>query len=193
MNYLVLKAFHLIFVVCWFAGLFYLGRLFIYFKEAESRNSSEKIILQDQYLIMAKRLMNIIIWPSVLLTSVFGWYMIFLNFNLLDNAWMQVKLLMVFFLILYVIICQIVLNQMSSGTILVSDSTNTGVPCSGMEKLLGVMNMSSDLTISDTTGGLKMTFIVTNNGMSVMANGEEGPPTDLIMDSGPFSVTFETF
>ena len=97
MNYLVLKAFHLIFVVCWFAGLFYLGRLFIYFKEAESRNSSEKIILQDQYLIMAKRLMNIIIWPSVLLTSVFGWYMIFLNFNLLDNAWMQVKLLMVFF------------------------------------------------------------------------------------------------
>ena len=122
MNYLVLKAFHLIFVVCWFAGLFYLGRLFIYFKEAETRNSSDKIILQDQYLIRAKRLMNIIIWPSVLLTSVFGWYMIFLNFNLLDNAWMQVKLLMVFFLILYVIISQIVLNQMSSGTILVSEN-----------------------------------------------------------------------
>ena len=114
MSYLVLKAFHLIFVVCWFAGLFYLGRLFIYFKEAELRSSSEKTILQKQYLIMAKRLMNIIIWPSVLLTSVFGWYMIFLNFNLLDNTWMQVKLLMVFFLILYVIFCQIVLNQMSS-------------------------------------------------------------------------------
>ena len=63
-----------------------------------------------------------------------------------------------------------------------------------MEKLLGVMNMSSDLTISDTTSGLKMTFIVTNNGMSVMTGeGEGGPPTEIIMDSGPFSVSFETF
>ena len=82
----------------------------------------------------------------------------------------------------------------STGTILVSDSANTGVPCSGMVKLLGVMNMSSDLTISDTTNGLKMTFVVTDNGMSVVTNGGEGkPPTELIMDSGPFSVTFETF
>ena len=122
MSYLSIKAVHIIFVICWFAGLFYLGRLFIYFKEAELRNGSEKTILQKQYLIMAKRLMNIIIWPSVLLTSIFGWYMIFLNFNLLDNTWMQVKLLMVFFLILYVIFCQIVLNQMSSGKILVSEN-----------------------------------------------------------------------
>ena len=83
----------------------------------------------------------------------------------------------------------------STGTILVSDSEDeTGAPCSGMVKLLGVMNMSSDLTISETTSGLKMTFLVTNNGMSVMAKNEEGaPPSELIMDSGPFSVTFETF
>ena len=79
----------------------------------------------------------------------------------------------------------------SAGTILVSDSTtNTGAPCSGMQKLLGVMNMSNDLTISDTTNGLKMTFVVTDNGMSVMTN--EGA-TQLIMNSGPFSVNFETF
>ena len=79
----------------------------------------------------------------------------------------------------------------STGTILVSDSTtNTGAPCTGMEKLLGVMNMSNDLTISDTTNGLKMTFVVTDNGMSVMTN--EGA-TQLIINSGPFSVTFETF
>ena len=82
----------------------------------------------------------------------------------------------------------------STGTILVSDSTNTGVPCSGMEKLLGVMNMSSDLTISSATKGLKMTFVVTDNGMSVITNGEAGsPPTEIILDSGPFSVTFDTF
>ena len=82
----------------------------------------------------------------------------------------------------------------STGTMLVSDESETGSPCTGMEKLLGVMNMSSDLTIDESTGGLKMTFVVTDNGMSVIANGEDGaPPTEIIMDSGPFSVSFETF
>ena len=83
----------------------------------------------------------------------------------------------------------------STGTMLVSDpDTYTGTGCTGMEKLLGVMNMSNDLTISDSTNGLKMTFVVSNNGMSVMTNsGDVFPPTELIMDSGPFSVTFETF
>ena len=82
----------------------------------------------------------------------------------------------------------------TTGTMLVSDSSATGTPCTGQKYLLGVMNMSTDLVISDTTSGLKMTFLVTNNGMSVVTNGEEGsPPTEVIMDSGPFSVTFETF
>ena len=76
----------------------------------------------------------------------------------------------------------------SSGTMLVNDSSLS--ECSGQEKLLGVMNMSSDLTISDATSGLKMTFTVTNNGMSVVTN-ETG--TDIFVDSGPFSVKFETF
>ena len=45
-----------------------------------------------------------------------------------------------------------------------------------------------------STEGLKMTFVVTDNGMSVITNGEEGaPPTEIIMDSGPFSVSFDTF
>ena len=82
----------------------------------------------------------------------------------------------------------------TTGTMLVSDTSETGTPCTGQVYLLGVMNMSSDLTISDATKGLKMTFLVTNNGMSVMAKNNPGsPPTELIMDSGPFSVTFETF
>ena len=82
----------------------------------------------------------------------------------------------------------------TTGTILVSDSSETGSPCTGQKYLLGVMNMAEKLTISETTKGLKMTFLVTNNGMSVMAkNREEGPPIELTMDSGPFSVTFETF
>ncbi len=76
----------------------------------------------------------------------------------------------------------------SSGIMLENDSSIS--ECSGQEKLLGIMNMSSDLIISETTTGLKMTFTVTNNGMSVVTN-ETG--TDIYVDSGPFSVKFDTF
>ena len=91
MSYLTIKALHLIFVICWFAGLFYVGRIFIYFKEAEKKPQKEKLILQSQFLVMGKRLMYIILWPSVLLTSVFGWAMIIKNPTLLELDWMKVK------------------------------------------------------------------------------------------------------
>ena len=70
------------------------------------------------------------------------------------------------------------------------DSDSSISECSGQEKLLGVMKMSSDLIISDATAGLKMTFTVTNNGMSVVTNSAG---TDIFVDSGPFSVKFDTF
>ena len=70
---------------------------------------------------MAKRLMYIILWPSVLLTSIFGWIMVFRNPALLDLDWMKVKLILVSLLILYVIICQFLLNQMKNGKINVSE------------------------------------------------------------------------
>ena len=76
----------------------------------------------------------------------------------------------------------------SSGIMLESDSSLS--ECTAQEKLLGVMQMSSPLTISDTTTGLKMTFTVTNNGMSVVTNRAG---TDIFVDSGPFSVKFDTF
>ena len=79
----------------------------------------------------------------------------------------------------------------STGTLLVSDtekgSNETINPCTGQEKLLGVMNMANDLTIGDTTKGLEMTFVVTN-AMSVMVENDA-----LVFDSNAFSVTFETF
>ena len=60
MSYLYLKSLHIIFMVCWFAGIFYLVRLLIYFKESESRNEEEKNILQPQYLLMINRLLKYI-------------------------------------------------------------------------------------------------------------------------------------
>ena len=99
MSYLSIKAVHIIFVICWFAGLFYLGRMFIYFKEAENRVDNEKKILQKQFLLMSERVMNIIIWPSVFLASTFGLLMLYYNPGLLGALWMKIKLIVVFFFI----------------------------------------------------------------------------------------------
>ncbi len=78
----------------------------------------------------------------------------------------------------------------SAGKIIVNNSSLE--ECSGQEKLLGVMNMDSAVNITPATNGLKMTFKVANNGMSVTCN-DSGPCTSLVFDSGPFSVVFETF
>ena len=59
-------------MVCWFAGLFYLVRLFIYFKESEKKPELERTVLENQFTLMTKRLLYIITWPSALLTTIFG-------------------------------------------------------------------------------------------------------------------------
>ncbi len=121
MSYLVLKTIHLIAIVCWFAGLFYLGRLFIYHKEAEKKPENSQKILQEQYKLMANRLMNIITWPSTIIASFFGFYMLFKNTALLGLSWMKVKLLFVSILIIYTILSQTILNQLNKGTIKLND------------------------------------------------------------------------
>lgn len=72
MKFLIFKSLHIISVVTWFAGLFYMPRLFVYFAEAESKNSTEKKILQDQFKIMQRRLWYGITWPSSIAVLIFG-------------------------------------------------------------------------------------------------------------------------
>jgi len=69
---LYLKALHIVFVVTWFSGMFYIVRLFIYNAEAEERPEVEKNILRQQFSIMIKRLWFGITWPSAILTLIFG-------------------------------------------------------------------------------------------------------------------------
>ena len=71
-NYDFIKALHLIFMVSWFAGLFYMVRLFIYFREASDKTEPEKEILQKQFILMMQRLWWIITTPAMVLTVVFG-------------------------------------------------------------------------------------------------------------------------
>lgn len=72
MGYYYIKAVHIIFVVTWFAGLFYMPRLFIYFTEANDRDVLTRDVLQKQFLIMMNRLWFGITWPSAVLTLLFG-------------------------------------------------------------------------------------------------------------------------
>ena len=68
MAYYWFKAFHIIGVVVWFAGLFYLVRLFIYHVEAEEEPEPARSILKKQYAIMETRLLKIITTPGMILT-----------------------------------------------------------------------------------------------------------------------------
>src|SRR6185369_10848517 len=96
MTIFYIKALHVIFIVTWFAGLFYIVRLFIYHVEAEKRPEEERKILQSQYKLMEKRLWYGITWPSMIGTIIFGF--ILLQQLYLDNwdwhaySWLVVKL-----------------------------------------------------------------------------------------------------
>lgn len=101
MNILYIKALHIIFVVSWFAGLFYIVRLFIYHVEAENKDADAKAVLQEQYKLMSKRLWYIITWPSAILTAIFAiWLLIEMPYYL-KQPWMHIKLTFVAALYVY--------------------------------------------------------------------------------------------
>jgi putative membrane protein len=115
MSYLAVKALHIIFVVSWFAGLFYIVRLFIYHTEAQLKPSNEAEILSAQFTIMEKKLWWIITTPAMVLTVVFGVWMLVLNPGLLSLPWMHIKLTFVFLLLIYHFICQRLLKNVANG------------------------------------------------------------------------------
>ncbi|WP_298485108.1 CopD family protein [uncultured Maribacter sp.] len=99
--YNYIKSLHLIFVITWFAGLFYIPRLFIYHIEAWQKPSPEKEILTKQLKLMTKRLWYIITWPSAVLCVLFAIWLLLLMPSWLQQPWMHIKLGFVVLLILY--------------------------------------------------------------------------------------------
>jgi putative membrane protein len=112
-----LKALHIIFVVTWFAGLFYIVRLFIYHTEAEQKPEPEKIILQAQYKIMEKRLWYGITWPSMILTIVFGSWMLWEIPAYLYQVYFILKLCFVGGLVLYHLQCHVIFKQLQNNIV----------------------------------------------------------------------------
>jgi protoporphyrinogen IX oxidase len=99
--FLYLKAVHIIFIVTWFAGLFYMPRLLIYITEAHDKPDNEKLILLNQFKMMASRLWFGIAWPSAIITLLMGASLLINQPEWLSYGFMHIKLTLVFFLYLY--------------------------------------------------------------------------------------------
>ncbi|QJD96898.1 protoporphyrinogen oxidase HemJ [Mucilaginibacter robiniae] len=113
--YNYIKAIHIIFVVSWMAGLFYLVRLFIYHTEAQEKPEAERKILSAQFEIMERKLMNIITTPAMVLTLLAGIGMVWIAPYWLQQSWLMVKLCFVVGLVAYHSICQSKMEQMRKG------------------------------------------------------------------------------
>lgn len=111
--YFYIKALHIIFVVTWFSGLFYIVRLFVYKAEANDKAEPARTILQKQYDIMQKRLWYGITWPSAVLTLIFGTWMGVLYGSL--PMWLLIKLSFVLCLFIYHVSLHRIFTQQQKG------------------------------------------------------------------------------
>lgn len=111
--YNYIKALHIIFIVTWFSGMFYIVRLFIYNTEAGERPGPESLVLRKQFTIMIRRLWLGITWPSAILTLIFGpwvWWMMG-SFP----RWLLVKLIFVVALYCYHLSLHAIYRQQMKG------------------------------------------------------------------------------
>jgi len=111
---LYIKTLHIIFVVTWFAGLFYIPRLFIYHTEAQKKPEPERSILSNQFKIMQKRLWYGITWPSAILTYIFAFWLAYSLFEFSFPGWLLLKLLFVIGLTLYHLQCGKLYRQLQN-------------------------------------------------------------------------------
>lgn len=114
MAYLWFKSFHLIGIVVWFAGLFYLVRLFVYHVEANEQPEPARSILKDQYQIMEKRLYNLITTPGMVLTVAMAIGLLTTEPAVLRDTWLHVKLSFVALLIAYHFYCGRLMRQLAA-------------------------------------------------------------------------------
>src|SRR5690606_17215295 len=117
MTFLYLKAVHIVFVVTWFAGLFYFPRLLIHITEAHHKPEPEKSILVKQLRLMARRLWYGITWPSAIVTLGMGISLLVTQPEWLQHGFMHVKLTLVILLYAYHMSLQYILNLLEKGIV----------------------------------------------------------------------------
>ena len=113
--YLWFKTFHIIGAVVWFAGLFYLVRLFIYHVEADTLSTDAQAVLKPQYSLMEKRLANIITTPGMVVTVAMAIGLLATNPGWLQQGWLHIKLAFVALLLAYHVFCYRLMGQLERG------------------------------------------------------------------------------
>lgn len=116
MAYTWFKAFHVVGVVVWFAGLFYLVRLFVYHAEADARPEPARTILKEQFALMEARLWSIICQPGAALAVGMGVAMLATDRTWLAHRWLQAKLVLVALLLVYHFRCNAWRKALAAGT-----------------------------------------------------------------------------
>ena len=112
-SYLWFKTFHIVGVVVWFAGLFYLVRLFIYHVEAAEHEPPIRAAFEQQYGLMERRLANIITTPGMAVTVFCAVGLLLGNPAWLKQGWMHAKLVFVLGLLAYHWLCYRLMGQLS--------------------------------------------------------------------------------
>jgi putative membrane protein len=114
MTYLVLKALHLVGIVCWFAGLFYVVRLFIYHTEANAELQPKREILIAQFTLMARRLWLGITVPAMVVTVVTGGWLLHYH-AIAQSPWLHLKFALLAGLLAYHFHCGSIRKKLSAG------------------------------------------------------------------------------
>lgn len=156
MDFLSFKALHIIFMVSWFAGLFYIVRLFIYHTEAKDKPSQERKVLFNQFLIMEKKLWWIITTPAMILTLIFGVWMLIDSPFYLKQGWMHLKLSFIVLLLVYHFICQSILFQLKKKQF---KWTSTGLRVWNEVATLVLVIVVFLVVLKDNLSGVKATLI----------------------------------
>jgi protoporphyrinogen IX oxidase len=116
MAYLWFKSFHIIGFVAWFAGLFYLPRLFVYHIEAGERSAAEKTILQAEFSILEKRLYKLIMNPAMIFTLIMAAGIIWTEPEILKQTWLHAKITLVLLLMGFHHYCGRIIKKLEAGT-----------------------------------------------------------------------------
>lgn len=116
MPYFWFKAFHIVGFVSWFAGLFYLPRLFVYHAEAQEQQTEPvRSILREQYTLMEKRLYGIIMTPAMIVTIAMAIGMLVVQPEFLHQTWLHVKIALVGVLVVFHFFCRRVIAKLEAG------------------------------------------------------------------------------
>ena len=114
--YFFFKAFHIVGFVAWFAGLFYLVRMFVYHAEVADKPKELQEDWKKQFTLMQWRVYKVICNPAMMITWTFGLLMLFTNPALLEQSWLHVKLFLLVLLTGYHLYCKGIIKKQENGT-----------------------------------------------------------------------------